>query len=154
MDGAAVARELGDFIAAHLKPVNTRHAALIATVNAWLGSSIAPPIEDLYTQAAYGRRQVQRLVERYFGVGPRELARKYRALRTAAMLSLPQLSDEAEAEIAEAFYDEPHMIRELRHFVGRTPTSLGDDGEALVNELVSQRNLRELQSIAQDRKQG
>lgn len=144
LDGKACAARLGEYIADNLKPVKEPHAALIRTTSAWLASALDPPLRELYEAADYSERQVQRLVERYFGLPPRELARKYRALRTAALLSLPKLSDEAEAEIAEAFYDEPHLIREIRHFVGRTPRRLQDRSNPLLGELISARNLREL----------
>jgi methylphosphotriester-DNA--protein-cysteine methyltransferase len=87
---------------------------------------------------------VQRLVERYFGLPPRALARKYRALRVAALLSSPQLSLEDEAEIAEAFFDQSHMIREITHFVGRTPARLNDRETPYLAEMINSRNLREL----------
>ncbi len=94
--------------------------------------------------AGYSARQVQRLVERYFGLTPRALARKYRALRAAALLSAPQLSVEDEAEIGAAFFDQPHMIREIAHFVGRTPARLTDQTTPYLAEMIDARNLREL----------
>ncbi len=146
LNGVACAMCLGDYIGAHLKPVKPRHKALIKTTSAWLASALDPSVGTLYETSNYSDRQVQRLVERYFGLCPRELARKYRALRTAALLSLPMLSDEAEAEIAEAFYDESHRIREIRHFAGRTPRRLHDPDNPLLGELISVSNLRELEN--------
>ena len=89
-------------------------------------------------------RQTQRLVQQYFGVSPVALRRKYRALRAAAALSQPDLSDEQAALIQDAFYDQPHMIHEIREFVGRTPARLADDESPYLRELIDGKNLREL----------
>lgn len=144
MSGAQCALALGDFIAANVRPVNPRHLALIAATGRWLGASFNPAVGDLAGIEGYSARQVQRLVERYFGLPPRALARKYRALRAAALLSGPQLSLDDEAEIAEAFFDQPHMIREIAHFVGRTPARLGDQSTPYLAEMIAPQNLREL----------
>lgn len=142
--GADCAKALCDYIEANAKPVKPRHAELVRVTNSWLGSALNPAVGDLMEKASYSERQVQRLVERYFGLPPSALARKYRALRTAALLSFPMLTPEWEAEIGEAFYDQSHMIRELRLFVGRTPASLTDDDSPFLNEMIDPKNFREL----------
>lgn len=144
MTGRECAEAVGAFIARRVRPINPRHLELITAVGRWLGASFNPEISELEGVAGYSARQVQRLVERYFGLTPRALARKYRALRAAALLSAPQLPIEAEAEIAEAFFDQSHMIREITHFVGRTPAQLNDQTTPYLAEMIDQRNLREL----------
>ncbi|MGB3738970.1 MAG: AraC family transcriptional regulator [Pontixanthobacter sp.] len=146
--GAQCAGALGEFITSRLKPVHPRHAALIAATNDWLGGAINPNVETLFASLAYSRRQAQRLVERYFGLPPKALARKYRALRAAMLMSLPRLSDAMDAELAEAFYDQSHMIREIRLFAGRTPARLGDDDSPFLHEMLDPRNLREIRLSA------
>jgi methylphosphotriester-DNA--protein-cysteine methyltransferase len=142
--GPECALAIGRFIAQHLKPIHPRHLALIAATGQWLSASFNPEVSDLEGTAGYSARQVQRLVERYFGLTPRALARKYRALRAAAMLATPHLSIEDEAEIGAAFFDQPHMIREITHFVGRTPARLSDQTTPYLAEMIDSRNLREL----------
>ena len=144
MRGRECALAVGGFVADNLKPLNPRHLELIAATWQWLAASFNPETPALAGTAGYSARQVQRLVERYFGLPPRALARKYRALRAAALLSAPHLSMEDEAAIAEAFFDQPHMIREIAHFVGRTPARLGDASTPYLAEMIDARNLREL----------
>lgn len=144
ISGPQCATALGDYIRDHVTPVSERHRSLIRATNDWLGSALNPPLDDLLERANYSERQVQRLVERYFGLPPTALARKYRALRTAALLSFPSLTPEYEAEIGDAFYDQSHMIRELRLFVGRTPARLNDDDSPFLNEMIDPKNFREL----------
>ena len=145
MSGRECALALADFIGTKVKPINSRHADLIKVVNGWLGSSLNPDLSDLLDRAAYSERQVQRLTERYFGLSPQALARKYRALRAAALLSFPTLTPEFEAELGEAFFDQSHMIREINRFVGRTPARLKDPDSPFLSEMIAPKNLRELE---------
>ncbi len=144
MTGQGCADELSEFIRTHLKPVNARHRELIRQVSRWVSEAIDPDVSVLMQKVAYSERQTQRLTERYFGLPPRALARKYRALRAAALLSLPMLSDEMEAQIGEAFYDQSHMIREIRLFAGRTPARLSDKENPFLSEMLHAKNLREI----------
>ena len=143
--GPECADWLCSHIGASLRPVKARHSELIQQTNAWLGSSLNPSTESLMEAANYSERQVQRLVERYFGLAPSALARKYRAIRAATLLSFPMLTPEWEAELAEAFFDQSHMIREIRRFVGRTPARLTDDENPFLSEMLSPKNLREIE---------
>ena len=146
LTGRECAAALGEYISSSVKPINSRHADLIKVVNTWLGSTLNPDLGDLLEKAAYSERQVQRLTERYFGLSPQALARKYRALRAAALLSFPQLTPEFEAQLGDAFFDQSHMIREINRFVGRTPARLRDADSPYLSEMISPSNLRELSS--------
>lgn len=144
MTGAEACAVLADWIAPRIKPVPSAHETLIESVIGWLATSLNPDVEALFEKLAYSRRQAERLVARYFGFAPAALARKYRAIRAANLLSRDDLSDEGEAEIANAFYDQPHMIREIRRFCGHTPTRLGGEGGPLFQTLLRMRNLDRL----------
>ncbi len=150
MDGQTCAMALAKYIEDHLCPVNKRHAELIQLTTNWLGESLDPPLESLFERAPYSKRQVQRLVERYFGMPPVALKRKYRGLRAAALLSLPGLTPEFEAMVYDAFYDQSHMIREIRLFAGRTPARLGDGESPFLSEMLDPKNFREIDSGSQD----
>jgi AraC-like DNA-binding protein len=133
--------ELADWIKARLTPIPEAHEHVIERTLAWLGSSLNPPLEALVEGTQYSRRQIERLVQRYFGFAPRQLARKFRAIRAANLLAEPNLTDEGEAEIAEAFVDQPHMIREIRRFCGYTPSRLGGPKDPLFMRLTNMQNL-------------
>jgi AraC-like DNA-binding protein len=142
-DDTALTARIAEFIGASLKPVNSRHAKLIGEVAEWLSSELDPPLTALEQRAAYGGRQLQRLIERYFGVAPKALVRKYRALRVAALLQDPKTPDAQVAELLNLFYDQSHLIREVRHFLGRTPARLGDGVNPLLEATTGLRNFRE-----------
>ena len=139
--------ELGDWIAANLHPVPPSHKAVIERTIAWLGSSLNPDVNALFGSLDYSRRQAERLIMHHFGFSPAALARRYRAIRAANLLAQSDISDEAESEIAAAFYDQPHMIREIRHHCGYTPTRLGGDSEPLFQTLLRLRNLDRLKDF-------
>lgn len=142
--GAELCQELGRFILPLLRPVNARHAALVRRIAEWLGTSLAPDIDSLVEGSGYSARQLQRLCERYYGLPPLRLVRKYRALRVVALLGQPDLSDVDVAALVDEFYDQSHMIREIRTFAGRTPGRLLGDNGSILNALLDVRNFREI----------
>lgn len=85
-------------------------------------------------------------MEHHFGLPPRALARKYRALRAAALPAGPQLSLAEEAALAEAFFDQSHMIREIVRFIGGTPARLADKATPYLAEMIAPTHLRELEA--------
>ncbi len=144
ISGEQACLEVAEWIRPRLKPIPEAHDRLIGKVLAWLGTSLNPPVEDLFAGPDYSRRQIERLTLRYFGFAPRALSRKFRAIRAANLLAQPDLTNEGEAEIAEAFFDQSHMIREIRRFCGYTPARLGGQGAPMFQRLTHMQNLDRL----------
>ena len=130
-------------ILASVRPVKPVHAAFVRTVGEWLAQSLAPDVADLRARCGLPTRQVQRLTDRYFGLPPTALARKYRALRAAVLLSRPDLTADQIAAVEDRFYDQPHMIREIRLFAGRTPARIADPDTPFLSAIMDLRNFRE-----------
>ena len=126
-----------------VRPLPAGHTDFIKTVADWLAQSLSPELDDLYARCGYSARQVQRLTERYFGLPPRTLARKYRALRAAVLLSRPTLTADEIAAVQDHFYDQPHMIREIRLFAGRTPARIADPDTPYLSAFLDLRDFRE-----------
>ncbi len=147
LSGKDACDALAQWIAPRLAEVPQSHADLIGRTYEWIGSSLSPDVERLFPMVDYSRRQAERLVTRYFGLSPMALARKYRAVRAASLLAQPELSDEAESEIGSAFYDQPHMIREIRRYCGYTPTRLGGEGEPVFQTMIRLKNLDRLKGF-------
>lgn len=94
----------------------------IRIVDAWLTGSASPQVADLVAQTGMSIRSVERMSKYYYGLSPRMLARKYRALRAASALAR---GEDLEAALrGEAFYDQSHLIREVKRFAGATPGRL------------------------------
>lgn len=106
-------------------------------VDQWLASSVSPLVTDLHAMTRLSERQLTRRVKQLYGMPPKYLSRKYRALRAARALIDAQ-PDEADF-LRDAFYDQSHMIRELKLFAGTTPTRLRT-GEGELARLIDQRS--------------
>ena len=91
-------------------------------VDTWLISDNDPSVDILLAQSGLSQRQLERMTKRYYGLPPKKLARKYRALRAAQSLAHGDSLDET--GLALAFYDQSHLIREVKHFTGLTPGQL------------------------------
>lgn len=136
LDEDGVLQELAEVVRQGIHPLPEAHATVIDRTLDWLSSSFRPEVEDLYEALPYSERQVQRLVARFFGQSPVRLARRYRAVRAATILSMPHVPPEIEAEIREAFYDQAHLIKEIRFFTGRTPRLLVQRDTSVVTDML------------------
>jgi AraC-like DNA-binding protein len=110
--------------------------AFTRIVDSWLASSVSPMVSDLHAQSRLSERQLTRRVKQLYGMPPKYLSRKYRALRAARALIDAQ-ADEADF-LRDAFYDQSHMIRELKMFAGATPTRLRN-GEGELASMIDKR---------------
>lgn len=106
-----------------MPPVSEEHRRFLQAVREWARSD-DPAIDDLYALVAQGDgpgpRQVQRLCLAYYGNPPNRLKRKFRAIRAAQKIH----AGVAMAEVVAPFTDQSHMINEVKHFIGLTPTML------------------------------
>ncbi|MBN8842144.1 MAG: AraC family transcriptional regulator [Sphingomonadales bacterium] len=92
------------------------------TVDQWLTESPSPQVHDLVEATGMSIRSVERMTKHYYGLSPRMLARKYRAVRAASALARGQTLDDV--QLGDAFYDQSHLIREMKRFAGATPGQL------------------------------
>ncbi|THD37817.1 MAG: AraC family transcriptional regulator [Sphingomonas sp.] len=106
-------------------------------VDTWLEDSQSPEIDDLIAATGLSRRQVERKCNAIYGAPPKLLARKFRALRAAVAMRGRDLSfDDA---VGHGFYDQSHLIREVKQFTGLTPKQIRDQPTALAAITVAQR---------------
>ncbi len=124
IDAAGACAQLAEIVRAGITPIEPDHEAVIARVVEWLNSDFNPPVEQLNASLPLSPRQVQRLTKRYFGQPPSRLLKRYRAIRAATLLSLPELPAQMQREVQDAFYDQAHMIRDIHFYTGRTPKRL------------------------------
>jgi AraC-like DNA-binding protein len=125
---------LADFIAQVTQPADPEHARFIALVERWLTENADPHVDALVCQSGLNVRTLERLTKRYYGVSPKTLARKYRALRAAAALARGE--DLASVGMADSFYDQSHLIREVKRFAGLTPMQIKARHSRLTTEIA------------------
>ncbi|MEO1046438.1 MAG: helix-turn-helix domain-containing protein [Pseudomonadota bacterium] len=107
------------------------------TVDAWLAADPSPSVPELREQTALSARQLARKVKHYYGMSPKYLSRKYRALRAAR--ALVDANDDDADYLRDAFYDQSHMIRELKIFAGMTPNEIRYR-EGIIAKMIDQRS--------------
>ncbi len=146
MSHADLVHEISDFLLPYARTIPASHIGLIQIVAAWISSEFDPDIDLLYSKLTMSRSTATRLITRYFGSPPKPLMRKYRALRAASHLCDPSCPAELRTKIEALFYDQPHMIREIRHFTGRTPGSLDGDDSKILRMWLSKDNYRDLEA--------
>ena len=123
----AIFAAIGDTVRVRRHLLNPEHIRFVAKVTAWLGGSLNPSLDELYRNVGVSQRTAQRLCRRYFGVSPSRLAKRFRAIRAAMLLANPTLSDEIRNEIVSAYFDQAHLIRDIRRYTGRTPGGLKEE---------------------------
>jgi methylphosphotriester-DNA--protein-cysteine methyltransferase len=129
-----VCAALTEVIAAAPHPLKPDHVAVVEAIGRWLASSFDPALEDLYNGLDVSPRQVQRISRRFFGVAPAHVAKRFRALRAAMLLSQPGIAREVHDQLMATYFDQAHLIRDIRRYTGRTPSQFGR--ETLADELL------------------
>lgn len=91
-------------------------------------------------------RQLERIVKRDFGLTPKQVLRRARALDFAARLC--GVADEAEAEqLMLRYFDQSHLIREFAAFFGTTPSNFCAAPRPLMTLNVEIRQARRLEEL-------
>lgn len=119
------------------KDVSQETVRFAHLVDGWLEDSSSPDLGDLIVATGLSRRQIERKCNVMYGAPPKLLARKFRALRAAVSLRGRDLTfDEA---VGQGFYDQSHLIREVKQFTGLTPKQIRDRPTALAEITVAER---------------
>jgi AraC-like DNA-binding protein len=119
-----VSAQMAGVIAAARFALRPDHVALVEAMTRWLGSGFDPPLADLHAAVTVSPRQLQRLSRRYFGAPPAQVLKRVRAIRAAMLLANPALSDILRDDMMTGYFDQAHLIRDIRRYTGRTPTQL------------------------------
>ena len=80
-------------------------------------------LDDFARDQGVTRRTLERTIHREWGVTPHEARRRARALDMAAVL-LGVALEEEEQELRLRYFDQSHMIREMRRYFDMTPGQL------------------------------
>jgi AraC-like DNA-binding protein len=107
-------------------------------VDDWLAACPSPDVEDLARATGLSRRQIERRCNALYGAPPKVLARKYRALKAA--VSLVTRGADIEDLLDCGFYDQSHLIREIKQFTGLTPRQIQDAPNLLARMTIGQRS--------------
>jgi AraC-like DNA-binding protein len=101
----------------------------------------------LAQQCGTEQRKLERQVRRDFGMPPKQVLRRARALDMASHLRGVADHDEAEA-LALRYYDQSHLIREFTALFGMSPRQFVDSPQPLMTLSLETRQARRLETIA------
>lgn len=107
------------------------------------GASIA----DFAEECGISQRQLERICRRDFGMAPKQVLRRARALDMASHLR--GVADSAEAEELELrYYDQSHMIREFTELFGMPPRQFIATPQPLMTLALESRQSRRLEVLS------
>lgn len=112
----------------------------VRAVDQWLETSLSPELKDLEEATNLSRRQIERLARQIYGSPPKLLVRKYRALRTANLIARGE--GDWQDFIDQGFYDQSHCIREMKEFIGITPSAIRDHASPLTTRTFNRAELK------------
>jgi AraC-like DNA-binding protein len=119
----ALCDALGTVISAAPFPLRPDHVEVIEAMTAWLASGFDPPLSALHEAVPISPRQLQRISRRFYGVAPAQVLKRHRAIKAAILLANPDLRAQRD-EMLDTYFDQAHLIRDIRRYTGRTPTQL------------------------------
>lgn len=104
-------------------------------------------LDAFAAEHATTRRTLERIISREWGVSPREALRRARALDMAAVL-LGVALEEEEQELRLRYFDQSHLIREMRRYFAMTPGQLMNAPCPLLRITMEIRQSRRLEALA------
>ena len=139
----AIEAELLTFIDHNLPPPPNR------LVTAFEEATLGDPtfvLADFAANNSVSQRTLERLVLRGMGVTPGLALRRARALDMAAVL-LGVAIEEEEPELRLRYFDQSHLIREMRHFFDCTPRQFIENPHPLLRISVEMRQARRVRLL-------
>lgn len=104
------------------------------------------PVGQLARDLGVELRRLERIVRRDFGLSPKQVLRRARALDMASHLRGVADHDEAEALMLR-YYDQSHLIREFTEKFGMGPRQFVDTPQPLMTLALETRQARRLEMI-------
>jgi len=103
-------------------------------------------VADFARDCGITQRQLERIVRRDFGMAPKQVLRRSRALDMASHLR--GVADSAEAEeLALRYYDQSHLIREFTQLFGMSPRQFVARPQPILTLALESRQARRLEKI-------
>ena len=121
-DMGAMCAAADGFLLARLPPPDpdvARACALVAAIAADLGMT---SVERLMAMAAMDKRALQRLFQKYVGIGPKWVIKRYRLHEAIAQMQDGGAVSWAALAQQLGYYDQAHFGRDFRALVGQSPS--------------------------------
>lgn len=103
-------------------------------------------VAEIARDCGISRRGLERIVHRDFGLPPKQVLRRARALDMASHLRGVADHDEAD-ELALRYYDQSHLIRDFTTFFGMSPNQFIATPQPILTLTLESRQARRLEAI-------
>jgi AraC-like DNA-binding protein len=124
LDGLVRAAE--DYLRAHWPPVDAEVEQIGRIVHALLYDRTITRVDEVCARFGLTPRTLQRMFQRYVGVTPKWVLRRYRLHEAAARLAEGTSGTWAEVAVALGYFDQPHFIRDFTSAVGMPPAAYAE----------------------------
>ena len=104
-------------------------------------------ISEFAKECGIDQRRLERLVRRDFGMPPKQVLRRARALDMASHLRGVADHDEAN-ELALRYYDQSHLIREFIELFGMSPSQFVETPQPILTLALESRQARRLEAMS------
>jgi AraC-like DNA-binding protein len=121
-------------IARHAIPIDAPIARGAADIESHQGRC---SVEEVMARSGLGRRQFERRFRDAVGLSPKRFANVLRLRSVFDVLQANPRADWTEAALAAGYFDQSHLIRDFRRFVGCTPAQFVAAQTALATALVA-----------------
>ncbi|MEP3052280.1 MAG: helix-turn-helix domain-containing protein [Erythrobacter sp.] len=101
---------------------------------------------DFAEEQGISQRQLERIVKRDFGMPPKMVLRRARALDLAAQLC-GVADGEEESELLMRYFDQSHLIRDFKAFFETTPKAFNSEPRTLLRISLETRQARRLAEL-------
>lgn len=103
-------------------------------------------VSEAAAECGVERRKLERVASRDFGMPPKQVLRRARALDMASHLRGVADSDEGE-EMALRYYDESHLIHEFTELFGMSPRQFAASPQPILTLALESRQARRLEAL-------
>lgn len=131
-------------LVAQVKPAPPDPISAAFEYASFVDPNIAPGI--VAEKEGISLRQLERIVKRDFGMTPKKVLRRARALDLAAQLCGVG-DEEEEQELLLRYFDQSHLIREFQAFFGVTPAAFRSSPRPLMTISLETRQARRLEVL-------
>ena len=111
---------------AHWPPPDPEVAEIVEIVNVLLSDRTITRVDQVCTRFGVSPRTLQRMFQRYVGVSPKWVLKRYRLHEAAARLAENRARTWAEVAADLGYFDQPHFIRDFTRAVGLTPAAYAE----------------------------
>lgn len=105
------------------------------------------PMKDFAEEQECSTRTVERIIKRDYGMSPKQVCRRARALDMASAL-LGVAMETEESALRLRYFDQSHLIREIKAFFGTTPQCLKEGNHPLLRLNLEIRQSRRVQELS------